>query len=168
MKPAAFLDRDGVLNVDHGYVHRIEDWQWMPGARQAVKRLNDAGYLVFVVTNQSGIARGYYDEAAMRRLHDWVRSDLATIGAHIDDIRHCPHLPDGSVEAYRRDCACRKPGPGMFLDLLASWPVDKARSFAIGDKKRDVEAAEAAGIRGFLYEGGDLDGFVAGLLMGAA
>lgn len=161
LRPAAFLDRDGVLNVDVAYLHRIEDFQWIDGAPQAIRRLNDLGYLVFVVTNQSGVARGYYSEDDVHRLHAFMGQDLARVGAHIDAFRHCPHLPDGSVEAYRQDCRCRKPEPGMVEDLLAAYPVDVARSFIIGDRQRDLDAGAACGVRGFLYQKGNLDAFVA-------
>lgn len=164
IRPAAFLDRDGVLNVDHGYVHRWQDWEWMPNARQAVKLLNDAGFRVFVVTNQSGIARGMYGEADMHALHDRVAEDLAAIGAHIDAWAHCPHLKDGTVPEFAVACDCRKPKPGMITRLLAEWPTDVSRSFLIGDKQRDLDAADAAGIRGHLYTDGDLAAFVRRLL----
>lgn len=163
-RPAAFLDRDGVLNVDHGYVHRWSDWQWMPGAREAVKLLNDAGWWVFIVTNQSGIARGMYAEADMHALHEAMARDLAEIGAHVDAVAFCPHHPAGAVAPFAVDCDCRKPRPGMILRLMRDWPVEIGRSFLIGDKRRDLDAAEAAGIPGHLYTRGDLAGYVRGVL----
>jgi D,D-heptose 1,7-bisphosphate phosphatase len=146
-KPAAFLDRDGTLNHDHGYTYRIEEFQWIEGAKAAIKLLNDAGYLVFVVTNQAGIARGYYDAAAVETLHDWMRNELAIIGAHIDDIRYCPHHPEGTVEGLAILCNCRKPGTGMLLSLIEQWHPELSRSFMLGDADKDVEAGEAVGLQ---------------------
>lgn len=163
-RPAVFLDRDGVLNVDSGYVHRIEDFVWVDGALDAIRQFNALGYWVFVVTNQSGVARGYYDEAAIDRLHRWMVDEAARAGARIDDFRYCPHHPEGSVADYARACACRKPAAGMLLDLMAAWPVDREHSLMIGDKESDMDAARRAGITGHRFGGGDLGRFVGALL----
>ena len=155
-RPAVFFDRDGTLNRDAGYTHRVEDLVWMPGAREAVAHANAAGYLVFVVTNQAGVARGHYDEAAILSFHRAMQDQLSAVGGHIDAIEWCPHHVEATVEAYRRDCRRRKPGPGMLEDLLAAWPVDTTRSVMIGDTEADMQAAAAAGIRGRRYEGGSV------------
>jgi D,D-heptose 1,7-bisphosphate phosphatase len=168
-RPAIFFDRDGVLNEDSGYTHRPDHFRWVSGAREAIKLCNDAGYLVFVVTNQAGVARGLYDEAAIRSLHRWMNRDLENMSAHIDSFRYCPHHPNGSVPGYTMDCTCRKPQPGLIHDLLAGWPVDKESSVLIGDKTSDLEAAQAAGIRGHRFTGGDLHALVrAALAAGTA
>jgi len=159
-RPAAFLDRDGVLNEDTGYVHRADQVRWIPGAHKAIRWLNDAGYLVFLVTNQAGVARGIYEEEQVHGLHEWMGRELREHGAHIDGIEYCPYHPDGAVERYRRASDFRKPGPGMINKLLTDWPVDVARSFLIGDQESDLRAAEAAGIRGHLFAGGNLYDFV--------
>lgn len=159
-RPAAFLDRDGVLNVEVNYLHRIEDFRWVPGAPDAVAMLNRAGYFVFVITNQSGVARGYYDEGAVGTLHDWMQGQLAEVGAHIDDFRYCPHHPKGRDAAYARACDCRKPEPGMLRGLMADWPVRVEGSFVIGDKQSDLEAGAAVGLPGYLFEDGRLDDLV--------
>jgi D-glycero-D-manno-heptose 1,7-bisphosphate phosphatase len=156
-RPAVFLDRDGVLNKDaSGYSHKPEDLQWNNRAIEAVRLANQSAWYVFVVTNQSGVARGYYDEAAVRRFHEQMDIELAAKGAHVDEFRYCPFHPEGTIAEYRRDAECRKPKPGMIIDLLRAWRIDVARSFLIGDKESDCMAAEAAGIRGYLFRGGDL------------
>lgn len=165
-KPAAILDRDGVLNYDDNYVGHPEKIRWMPNAAKAVKRLNDAGYHVFVFTNQSGVARGYFTEAELKTLLDWMRSELAKDGAVIDDVRYCAHHPAGTVAGYLEDHPWRKPKPGMILDLMQHWPVITKGSFVIGDRDSDIEAATAAHLPGFLFAGGDLDAFVADILKG--
>ncbi|MDO8899868.1 MAG: HAD family hydrolase [Phenylobacterium sp.] len=161
IRPALFLDRDGVLNVDHGYVSRWADFAWIPGARSVIGAFNRAGWWVFVVTNQSGVGRGYYTEADMHALHAAMAEDLAADGLRIDAFYHCPHHPEAVVEAYRHpDPPDRKPNPGMLLRAMADWPVDRAASFMIGDKAGDMEAAARAGVEGLLFEGGDLRAFL--------
>jgi D-glycero-D-manno-heptose 1,7-bisphosphate phosphatase len=160
-RPAAFLDRDGVVNHDDGYMGTHDRIRWMPNAAKAIRRLNAAGYFVFFFTNQSGVARGYFTETQLLTLHDWMLTELAAQGAVIDDVRFCPHHPDGSVEGYLEDHHWRKPSPGMIHDLMTHWPVRRQGSFVIGNRPSDIEAAEAAGLPGFLFAGGDLDAFVA-------
>jgi len=163
-RPAAFLDRDGTLNEDTGYVHRIAEFRWLPGAVNAVRRLNDAGYYVFVVTNQSGVARGIYDETVIGDLHGWMNKELRAAGAHIDDMRYCPHHPQASVAAYRTACSCRKPAAGMLLDLMTCWPVIREASIMIGDRDSDAAAGRAAGIASAIVPAGALDSYVERLL----
>jgi D-glycero-D-manno-heptose 1,7-bisphosphate phosphatase len=168
LRPALFLDRDGVLNEDRGYVARWEDFAWIPGAREAVAAFNAAGWLVIVVTNQSGVGRGYYTEDAMHALHERMAQGLAEAGARIDAFYFAPHHPDAPSDAYRHpDPPDRKPNPGMILRALSDFPIDRARSVLVGDKASDMEAARRAGVRGLRFKGGDLKRFLveeAGLL----
>jgi D-glycero-D-manno-heptose 1,7-bisphosphate phosphatase len=163
-QPAVFLDRDGTLNDDTGYVHRVADFRWLPGAVNAIRALNASGYYVFVVTNQSGVARGLFNEAAIHDLHDWMRGELHGAGARIDDIRYCPHHPQAGVAAYRTLCSCRKPAAGMLLDLMKVWPVIPERSIMVGDRESDAAAGAAAGISSAIVPPGGLESFVGGLL----
>lgn len=152
-RPAAFLDRDGVLNVDRGYIHKLDDLELIPGAAAAVRLLNDAGYYVIVVTNQSGVARGYYSEEAVKQFNVHLQDVLAAEGAHVDAFYYCPHHPDGAIKELAIRCRCRKPEPGMLEQAARDWPIDRDRSFLIGDKDDDLAAAAAFHIRGVKFGG---------------
>jgi D,D-heptose 1,7-bisphosphate phosphatase len=157
---AVLLDRDGVLNVDRAHVHTPQDFEWVPGAVEAVKWLNDTGSLVIVVTNQAGIARGLYSESEYRRFEAWISARLAEKGAHVDAWYHCPHHPTEGSSELTTECECRKPAPGMLLRAVGEWALDPARTLMIGDKDSDLLAAAAAGLPAVRYEGGDLLAFV--------
>jgi D-glycero-D-manno-heptose 1,7-bisphosphate phosphatase len=164
LKAAVILDRDGVLNIDHGYVGEIERLEWVPGAQRAVRRLNDARLLVIVTTNQSGVARGMFDLADVEAVHAQMRADLAVAGARIDAFYVCPYLPEAPVAQFAHpDHPDRKPNPGMILRALGDWSIDPARALVIGDKARDLEAGRRAGVAGALFPGGDLDAFISRL-----
>ena len=156
MKPALFLDRDGVINVDHGYVARVEDWEWVPGAQDCIAQFKARNWFVFVITNQSGIALDHYSEADMQAVHAHMREGLSAAGTDVDAIYACPFHPEATNPAYRKDSFDRKPKPGMILQAMADFPVKKEASFLIGDKQTDIAAAHAAGIGGFLFKGGNL------------
>ena len=144
---AVFLDRDGTINVEKEYLHRVEDFEFIPGAVEAIRLLKEGGFLVLVVTNQSGIGRGYYDEADLERIHRHMAAELARSGASVDACYFCPHHPHHGTGEYRIACACRKPLPGMLLEAAAKFSIDLGSSYMVGDKLTDVEAALAAGCR---------------------
>ncbi len=166
LRPALFLDRDGVVNRDTGYPYRPDQIEWTPGIFQAVARANAAGWLVFIVSNQSGVARGLFDEVAVEGLHAWMDDQFRAHGARVDAWSYCPHHPVDGIGPYLRDCACRKPAPGMLYDLMARFPVDRDRSVLVGDKDTDIEAAAGAGVRGVKFAGGDLDALIADAMGG--
>ena len=157
---AVFFDRDGVLNIDKDYLHKIDELEWIDGAKEAVSYLTQLGYTIFVVTNQSGIARGYYAEDDMHRLHEHMTSELALAGGKVTKFYYCPHLPSSKIKEYAVECDCRKPKPGLLLQAMNEYPIDKEKSFLIGDKQRDIASAHAAGIKGYLYKEGNLLEFV--------
>ena len=145
-KPAVFLDRDGTINVEKEYLYRIEEFEFTPGAVEAIRLLNQAGYLVVVVTNQSGVARGYYTEADVKTLHRHIDQVLISQGARVDAWYYCPHHEHGQPP-YNQACDCRKPMPGMLLQAAADHAIDLTRSWMVGDKPADIEAGQAAGCR---------------------
>jgi len=153
MRPAVFLDRDGTINLEKGYLFRIEDFEFVPGAPEAIRLLNEAGFLVVVVTNQSGVARGYYGEAEVAALHRQIEDRLAGFGARVDAWFYCPHHPAGTGD-YAVSCSCRKPLPGMLLEAASRLDIDLSNSVMIGDKLADLEAAIAAGCRPILVRSG--------------
>ncbi len=161
---ALLLDRDGVLNVDHGWVGTRDRWEWVSGALDAIRCATDRGWHVFVVTNQSGVARGHYGEADVLALHAWVAEQARAAGGTVDDVRYCPYHPEAPLPAYRSVSDWRKPAPGMILDLLRAWEVDPACAVLVGDQPSDLAAAEAAGVAAHLFEGGNLSRFVGPLL----
>ena len=153
MKKAVFLDRDGTLNIDHGYVHKIDDFQFIEGSIDALKELKEMGYLLVLVTNQSGIARGYFSEDQFLQLTEWMDWSLADRGVDLDGIYYCPHHPEGKGE-YKEECECRKPKPGMLLQAADDFNIDLASSYMIGDSKNDILAGKNAGCK-TVYIGND-------------
>jgi len=154
VKPAVFLDRDGTLIEDVGYLDRLDRIALFPWTVDAVRALNRGGFVVVVITNQSGVARGFFTEAFVEETHRHLSARLAAGGARIDAYYYCPHHPDGTVAAYRRQCDCRKPASGLVDRAVRDLDLDPARSFVVGDKWLDVGLARAAGARGILVRTG--------------
>lgn len=147
---ALFLDRDGVINVDHGYVHTIAQTEWVGGIFDIVAAAQHAGYLVVVVTNQAGIGRGYYDEREFLSYTAWMHDQFKQRGFPLLATFWCPHHPEAGLGDYRTACACRKPKPGMLSAAITRFGIEPGLSLLIGDSRSDVEAAQAAGVRGEL------------------
>ena len=154
MRAAVFLDRDGTMIHDVGYLNRVEDLRWYASTIDAVRLLNRAGFLVFVTTNQAGIGLGLLDESILGRLHGEMRRVLDAEGAQIDGWFHCPHHPSAVIEALRMECTCRKPQPGMIQQAQAQFEFNLERSFVVGDKMADVGLATGVGARGVLVRTG--------------
>lgn len=150
-KSALFLDRDGVINVDHGYVHTPENFEFIDGIFDLVANANRAGFLVVVVTNQAGIGRGYYSEAQFHALTDWMRNTFAEHGGRIDGVYFCPYHPEHGVGEYRRESEFRKPAPGMLLQAQSELGINLEQSIFIGDKSTDMIAGYAAGVGRLLH-----------------
>jgi D-glycero-D-manno-heptose 1,7-bisphosphate phosphatase len=154
---AVFFDRDGVLNIDRGYVYRKEDFEWVRGAKEALRYVNSRGYLSIIVTNQSGVAREFYTLSDMLRLHDWMREEALLAQARIDDFYYCPYHNEGSQSEFViEDHPDRKPNPGMILRASRDHNIDLKSSVLIGDKASDIEAANRAGVQSILFNGEDL------------
>ena len=146
---AVFLDRDGVINVDHGYVSTWDQFEFLPGVPEALRELQDAGYLLIVVSNQSGIGRGYYSEADVASLNQAIAQHLeSTVGVRLSGFYHCPHHPTEAEGEFRRQCDCRKPAPGMIRQAVLDHGIDVKTSLLVGDKDSDIEAGRAAGVAG--------------------
>lgn len=153
MKKCIFLDRDGNINVEKDYLHKAEDFEFESGAAQAIKTFNDLGYIVIVVTNQSGVARGYYGEDDVIELHKHIDNELTKIGAKVDAYYYCPHHPRVSGK-YGIICECRKPGLGMFLNAQEDFDIDFSNSIVVGDKISDIESAVRLGMKPVLVKTG--------------
>jgi D-glycero-D-manno-heptose 1,7-bisphosphate phosphatase len=161
---ALFLDRDGVINRDHGYVYRREDFEPMPGIFDLARAATRLAMPVVVVTNQAGIARAYYDEGAFATLTRWMCDRFEAEGASITRVYYCPHHPDGRIDSYRLVCDCRKPGPGMFLAAARDLQLDLASSVLVGDKASDMMAGARAGVGTLALTGNDVVGSEAGVV----
>lgn len=147
---AVFLDRDGTINKDKQYLYKVSEFEYLKGAVEGLKALSDMGYLLVVVTNQSGIARGYYTEQEYWKLDAWMRADLLDKGIKVAESYYCPHLPGGCVAEYAKECECRKPKTGLFWRAADDLGIDMNCSFAVGDKPRDLSICEESGVKGIL------------------
>lgn len=150
MNKAVFLDRDGTINIEKNYLYKKEDFVFLPGVIDALKQLQEDGFLLIVITNQSGIARGYYSEEDFITLNTWMLSTLKKNGINITAVYFCPHLPDAQIEKYRTNCECRKPKLGMYKKAIKDYDIDLSQSFAIGDKIRDCAICTHSDCKGFL------------------
>lgn len=149
-RKAIFLDRDGTINVEKNYLFRIEEFEFIPGVPEAIKGFKELGYLVIVITNQSGVARGYYSEDDVKRLHEHINERLAEYGTGIDAFYYCPHLPDAVIPEYQMECDCRKPRRGLFEQAVRKWDIDTNGSWVIGDRERDIIPGIELGMRGMI------------------
>lgn len=150
MHKAIFLDRDGTINKEKHYLYKIEEFEFLPGVVKGIRVLQDCGYIIIIITNQSGIARGYYTEKEYRQLNEWMIKKLERQGVHITAEYYCPHLPDAAVARYRKDCECRKPKLGLYRRAIDDYDIDLDNSYAIGDRIRDCSICEHSLCKGFL------------------
>ena len=159
----AFLDRDGVINyskVKNGYIGKIRDFKWIKGSKKTIKYLKSKNFRVVIVTNQSGVARGYFSIKDVYKLHAYLQSELKKFGTKVDKIFFCPFHKDGIIKKYKKNSNLRKPGVGMFLKTKKIWKIDKENSFIIGDQKTDMEFAKKSGIKGYLFNKKNLYKFI--------
>lgn len=154
MRKCIFLDRDGNINVEKDYLHKVEDFEFEEGALEAIRSFSETEYLIVVVTNQSGIARGYYTEEDLMKLHEYLGKRVEEAGGRIDGYYYCPHHPEKGIGEYKKECDCRKPEPGMFLAAKKDFDIDFENSIMVGDKMSDVEAGRRLGMRGILVRTG--------------
>lgn len=154
MKKAIFLDRDGTINIEKDYLHKIEDFEFEPGSLEAIKIFTDLGYEVIIVTNQSGIARGYYTERDLIKLNDYMIEKINDFGGKILECYFCPHHPEKGIEEYKVDCQCRKPNPGMLEEAIEKYEIDRDKSYMVGDKISDIEAGQRARVKSVLVKTG--------------
>jgi len=153
-RPAVFVDRDGTINEEMGYINHLSRFVLLPQSATALRLLKQEGFLVIVISNQSGVARGYFPESLVHEINDYMRSLLETEGARVDAIYYCPHHPSASVLTYRMACQCRKPSTGLIQLARDDYDIDMDRSFVIGDRLTDIEMARNAGLRGVLVKTG--------------
>jgi D-glycero-D-manno-heptose 1,7-bisphosphate phosphatase len=154
LRAAIFIDRDGTLADEVGYVNDVSRFRLFPWSVEAVRLINRSGYLAVMVTNQAGVARGYFPEPAIGEVHDRLGAALADGAARLDGVYYCPHHPDAGAAPYRQDCDCRKPRPGLLTRAAADLRIDLARSWVVGDRKGDLEVAWAVGARGAMVKTG--------------
>ena len=155
-----FLDRDGVINIDKGYVYQKKDFIFINGVIEALQYLQSLNYELIVVTNQSGIARGFFEEKDFKSLSKYMLETLESSNILIKDIFFCPHLPNAVIKKYDKTCSCRKPKSGMIEDAIKKYNIDRENSILIGDSQRDIEAGKSAKIKSFLFKGDNLYNFV--------
>ena len=153
-KPAIFIDRDGTVNEQMGYINHLDRFRILPGVPEAIKLINKNNFLAIIVTNQSGIARGYFPISLVYDIHSYLKESVARYGAYIDGIFFCPHYPRGKVSEYTKECGCRKPGTGLINQACESFDIDMSRSYVIGDHYTDLELANRCNIKGIMVKTG--------------